>query len=81
MYNSPELAVKLRKSLEREFEVIENNPRLGNDDFAFFKSNGPICMIRIGCGTGRLHSKEFYPSDEVVEICKKVFIACAIHLN
>ncbi len=81
LYNSPELAVKLRKSLEREFEVIENNPRLGNDDFAFFESNGPICMIRIGCGTGRLHSKEFYPSDEVVEICKKVFIACAIHLN
>ncbi len=80
LHNNSGLAKRVWEVLEEELgvgNVVENDVRLSNDDFAFFGEKAPICLIRVGCGEGRLHSKDFYPNGEVVEICRKVFVTCS----
>ena len=80
LYNNPDLVEKIRVGLQEKFgkqNIVKSQPRLGNDDFAYFNEKGPICLIRVGCGFGKLHTKDFHPPDNIIEICKKVFVTCA----
>lgn len=84
--NTPELAQRMRPSLERALgaeAVVDMEPTMGGEDFAYFANRIPGFYFRLGVlepGTesGFLHTPTFRASDEAIPVGMRAMAALVV---
>lgn len=84
--NTPELARRMRPSLERALgaeAVVDMEPTMGGEDFAYFANRIPGFYFRLGVlepGTesGFLHTPTFRASDEAIPVGMRAMAALVV---